>query len=275
MTPPEAKHAAAAWRAHLHEVIFEADTLAGKAFDVGLLWCIVLSVLAVLLESVASIRARFELPLRAIEWGFTILFTIEYGLRLISVGRPLRYATSFFGIVDLLAIVPSYLSLLIPGTQSLIVILALCLLRIFRVLKLVRFLDEAQLLSRALRDSRHKITIFLGTVLTLVLIIGTLMHLIEGEAHGFRSIPHGVYWAIVTLTTVGYGDIAPGTVPGRILASFVMILGYSIIAVPTGIVTVALSKASARQVSTQACPQCSAEGHDADARFCKYCGGRL
>lgn len=260
----------------MQEVIFEADTPAGRAFDVVLLWCIVLSVAAVLLESVPNIRARYETPLRAVEWLFTTLFTIEYVLRLISVGRPARYATSFFGVVDLLAIVPTYLSVVIPGAQSLIVIRALRLLRIFRVLKLVRFLNEAQMLSRALRDSRHKITVFLGTVLTLVLIIGTLMHLIEGgRTRGFDSIPHAVYWAIVTLTTVGYGDVAPQTVPGQALASIVMILGYSIIAVPTGIVTVALARASDRSVSTQACPQCSAEGHDADAKFCKYCGARL
>ena len=263
----------------MHEIIFEADTPFGKAFDVTLLWCIVLSVLAVLLESVPAIRAQYELPLRIAEWTVTILFTLEYGLRLISVGRPMRYATSFFGVVDLLAIVPTYLSVFLPGAQSLIVIRVLRLLRIFRVLKLVRFLDEAYMLSRALRDSWHKIVVFLGTVLTLVLIVGTLMYLIEGagagEESGFDSMPRSVYWAIVTLTTVGYGDIAPQTVLGQALASVVMIMGYSIIAVPTGIVTVALAKTSSRPISTQACPQCSAEGHDADAKFCKYCGKPL
>ncbi|MFH1747039.1 MAG: ion transporter [Planctomycetota bacterium] len=260
----------------MHEVIFEADTAVGKAFDVALLWCIVLSVLAVLLESVPSIRDRYEWPLRAVEWLFTILFTIEYILRILSVGRPTRYIISFFGIVDLLAIVPTYLSLVLPGAQTLLVIRALRLLRIFRVLKLVRFLNEARMLSRALRESRHKITVFLGTVLILVLIIGTLMHLIEGEHNeGFNSIPGAVYWSIVTLTTVGYGDIAPHTIPGKALASIVMIMGYSIIAVPTGIVTVALARSSQKPVSTQACPQCAAEGHDADAKHCKYCGARL
>lgn len=263
------------WRARLHEVIFEADTPAGRAFDVALLWCIVLSVLAVLLESVPAIRVRWEWPLRGIEWFFTILFTMEYILRLGSVGRPLRYGVSFYGLVDLVAIVPTYLSVLLPGAQTLLVIRALRLLRVFRVLKLARFISEARMLSLALRASRHKITIFLGTVLTLVLIIGTLMYLIEGERHGFDSIPRSMYWAIVTLTTVGYGDIAPQTVLGQMLAGAVMILGYSIIAVPTGIVTVELSKATQRTVSTQACPQCSAEGHDADAKFCKYCGAAL
>ncbi len=263
------------WRARLHEIIFEADTAAGRAFDVLLLWCIVLSVLAVLLESVAAVHERFAWFLRAAEWAFTILFTVEYILRLISVGRPLRYAISFFGVVDLLAIVPTYLSMLLPGAQTLLVIRALRLLRVFRVLKLARFVEESHVLGRALRASRHKITVFLGTVLTLVLIVGTLMYLIEGEANGFDSIPRSMYWAIVTLTTVGYGDIAPTTVLGQMLASLVMILGYSIIAVPTGIVTVELSKATQGQVSTQACPQCSAEGHDTDAKHCKYCGARL
>ena len=264
-----------AWRVRLHEVIFEADTAAGRAFDVLLLWCIVLSVLAVLLESVAAVHERYAWFLRAAEWAFTILFTVEYVLRLVSVGRPLRYASSFFGVVDLLAIVPTYLSVLLPGAQTLLVIRALRLLRVFRVLKLVRFVEEARVLGQALRASRHKITVFLGTVATLVLIVGTLMYLIEGEANGFDSIPRSIYWAIVTLTTVGYGDIAPTTVLGQMLASVVMILGYSIIAVPTGIVTVELSKATKEQVSTQACPQCSAEGHDADAKHCKYCGARL
>jgi len=259
----------------LHEVIFEADTAAGRTFDVLLLWCIVLSVVAVLLESVAAVHERYAWFLRAAEWAFTILFTVEYVMRLVCVGRPLRYASSFFGVVDLLAIVPTYLSVLLPGAQTLLVIRALRLLRVFRVLKLVRFVEEARVLGQALRASRHKITIFLGTVATLVLIVGTLMYLIEGEANGFDSIPRSIYWAIVTLTTVGYGDIAPTTVLGQMLASVVMILGYSIIAVPTGIVTVELSKATRGQVSTQACPQCSAEGHDADAKHCKYCGARL
>jgi voltage-gated potassium channel len=275
MRSGEGSSNSSSWRGRLHEIIFEADTAEGKAFDIVLLWAILLSVAAVLLESVPAIRARHEFALRAVEWFFTILFTIEYVLRFISVGRPIRYALSFYGIVDLLAIVPTYLSLLIPGTQSLIVIRALRLLRVFRVFKLVRYLNAGKLLSQALWDSRHKIVVFLGTVLTLVLIIGAMMYLIEGAESGFDSIPRSVYWAIVTLTTVGYGNIAPQTALGQTLASFVMILGYSIIAVPTGIVTVAIARATEQKITTQACPQCSAEGHDADARFCKYCGAKL
>ncbi len=265
----------ATWRTRLHEVIFEADTAEGKAFDIALLLAIVLSVVAVLLESVAELRARWGLELRAVEWFFTLLFTVEYLLRLLSVGRPLRYALSFFGLVDFLAIVPTYLSVILPGAQSLIVIRALRLLRVFRVLKLVHFVGEARMLRAALRASMRKIVVFLGTVLTLVLIVGSLMYLIEGEEHGFTNIPKSIYWTIVTMTTVGYGDIAPATVLGRFLASMVMITGYAIIAVPTGIVTVEIAGARRKQISTQVCVQCASEGHDVDAAFCKYCGTRL
>lgn len=265
-----------AWRARLHEVVFEADTAEGKAFDVALLVCIVASVLTVLLESVARVRIEHGRLLRALEWGFTLLFTVEYLLRLVCVGRPLQYARSFFGVVDLLAIVPTYLSVFFAGAQSLIVIRALRLLRIFRVLKLAHFVGEARMLRAAVHASLRKITVFLGVVVTIVLIVGSLMYLIEGEKSGFSSIPQGMYWAIVTLTTVGYGDIAPQTIPGRLLASVVMVLGYGIIAVPTGIVTVELAQATSRgAISTQACPQCAGEGHDLDARFCKHCGARL
>ena len=264
------------WRFRLHEIIFEADTPGGKAFDLALLAAIVASVIAVMLESVAGIRARHGLALRAAEWVFTILFTVEYVLRLMAVGRPIRYARSFFGIVDLLAILPTYFSVVFPGAQSLIVIRALRLLRVFRVLKLVHFVGEAQMLKAALGASMRKIIVFLGTVLTAVTIIGSLMYLIEGESSGFTSIPQSVYWAIVTMTTVGYGDIAPHTVTGKFLASAVMIMGYGIIAVPTGIVTVELSGVRRRtRISTQACPQCGSEGHDPDARYCKVCGAAL
>lgn len=275
---PETKHSEPAdysWRDHLHEVIFEADTPAGKAFDLALLVCILFSVAAVVLESVAFIREDFGPSLRTLEWLFTILFTIEYALRLISIRRPLAYAFSFFGIVDLLAIVPTYLSLAITGTQSLLVIRALRLLRIFRVLKLAHFVGEAQHLTEALWASMRKITIFLGVVLSLVLVLGALMYLIEGEENGFTSIPQSMYWAIVTLTTVGYGDIAPQTILGKLLASTVMILGYGILAVPTGIVTVELANVRGRTLTTRACRSCAAEGHDSDARFCKYCGFKL
>ena len=262
-------------RARIHEIIFEADTPAGKMFDIALLVAIVLSVAAVLLESVSGIRQRHGTTLRAIEWFFTLLFTGEYLLRLACVGQPLRYARSFFGIVDLLAIAPTYLALFIPGAHSLIVIRALRLLRVFRVLKLAHFVGDARTLRRALRESTRKIIIFMGTVLTLVLIVGALMYLIEGEEHGFTSIPQSVYWAIVTMTTVGYGDIAPQTVIGKMLASAVMILGYGIIAVPTGIVTVELASAGKKRISTQACPECAADGHDPDAVYCKYCASKL
>jgi voltage-gated potassium channel len=263
------------WRARLHEIIFEADTPAGKAFDVALLACIVLSVFAVLLESVEDIADRHGELLRFAEWIFTILFSIEYVLRLVTVRRPLRSATSFYGLVDLLAVVPTYLSLLLPGTQSLIVIRALRLLRVFRVFKLAQYVGESQHLLEALRASRRKITVFLGAVVTIVLIIGAVMYLIEGPERGFTSIPQSMYWAIVTMTTVGYGDIAPQTVVGRMLAAMVMVTGYGIIAVPTGIVTVELAGTWRKPVSTQVCPSCAAEGHDADARHCKYCGAAL
>jgi voltage-gated potassium channel len=265
----------APWRDKLHEIIFEAETPAGKAFDVALLLAIVLSVVAVLLESVAEIREQYGAVLRAVEWFFTILFTIEYVLRLICVGRPMRYAASFFGLVDFMAIVPTYLSVLLPGAQSLLVIRAIRLLRVFRVMKLVHFVGEASMLGAALRASTRKIVIFLITVLTLVLIVGALMYLIEGEEHGFSNIPASIYWAIVTMTTVGYGDIAPATVLGRFLASIVMIMGYGIIAVPTGIVTVELASARKRPLSTRACPECMGEGHDGDAVHCKHCGAAL
>ncbi len=272
---PESKSCLTGWRLKLHEIIFEADTPLGKAFDVILLFCIILSIVAVMLETVDAVEARFGTLLRTVEWVLTILFTVEYLFRLISVGRPLRYAFSFFGVVDLLAIVPTYLSVIIAGSQSLIVIRGIRLLRVFRVLKLAHFVGEAQLLKAALRASAHKITVFLGTVSILVLIVGALMYLIEGNESGFTSIPESIYWAIVTMTTVGYGDIAPQTVLGKFLASAVMIIGYGIIAVPTGIVTVELASARKAKVSTQACPQCSAEGHDTDARYCKQCGERL
>ncbi len=263
------------WRTRLHEIIFEADTNAGRLFDLALIFSIVVSVATVMLDSVRSIREAYGPLLHAAEWFFTLLFTLEYGLRLVCVGQPLRYAASFFGVVDLLAVAPTYVSLLLPGGQYLLVIRILRLLRIFRVLKLVKYLTEAGVLWHALGASRRKITVFLFTVLTLVVIFGALMYLIEGEDNGFTSIPRSVYWAVVTLTTVGYGDISPQTNLGQLLAALIMVMGYGIIAVPTGIVTVALSRTQDATVSTQACPQCGAEGHDPDARYCKYCASRL
>jgi voltage-gated potassium channel len=263
------------WRARIHTVIFEADTRAGKAFDVALMVTIGLSVLAVLLESVVSLRVRYGGWLRAAEWTFTILFTLEYALRLLCVSRPLRYARSFFGLVDLLAIVPTYLSALLPGAQALAVIRALRILRVFRVLKLATYVSEGEELMRALQASRRKIAVFLFTVGSLVVIFGAIMYLVEGPETGFTSIPIGIYWAIVTLTTVGYGDISPQTPLGQAIASCIMVLGYGIIAVPTGIVTAELARGAVGPVSTQACPACGIQGHSSTAAFCMRCGAHL
>lgn len=263
------------WQMKVREVIFEADTPMGKAFDVSLIVLIIASVAAVMLDSVASIRADYGDALHVAEWVFTILFTIEYVLRLVCIGKPLKYATSFFGIVDLLAILPTYISLLIAGSQYLMVVRVLRVLRVFRVLKVVQYVGEARVLMLALRQSRRKIVIFLFFICTLVIVLGSLMYLIEGEEHGFTSIPQSVYWAIVTITTVGYGDMAPETVMGQAVAVVVMILGFSIIAVPTGIITVGIQRAMDQSLSTRVCPECSREGHDNNADFCKYCGEKL
>ena len=263
------------WRGALHQIIFEADTPAGRAFDVGLLWSIILSVATVILESVSSIRASHGDLLHVLEWFFTILFTLEYFLRLLSVQRPLAYATSFFGVVDLLAVIPTYLSVLVPGSQYLLSIRILRLLRIFRIFKLTEYLSEASVIRQALLASRRKISVFLFAVMTVVVIIGSAMYVVEGEEHGFSDIPTSIYWAIVTMTTVGYGDLSPQTALGKAFASIVMIMGYGILAVPTGIVTVEMTQASRRGVNRQACPACGAEGHDLDAVHCKYCGVRL
>lgn len=230
------------------------------------------SVLAVMIDSIPMVRANYYEPLLILEWIFTILFTIEYVLRVYSVHKARNYIFSFYGIVDLLAILPTYISLIFPGTQYFVVIRILRVLRVFRVLKFAQYLQSAQLLALALQNSKRKILVFLLTVLTLVIILGSLMYMIEGEENGFTSIPVSIYWAIVTLTTVGYGDISPQTPLGQILASFIMITGYGIIAVPTGIVTVEMANLGNKKVTTQTCPNCIAEGHDVDAKFCKYCG---
>lgn len=265
----------APWRHRLHEVIFEADTPAGRAFDLALLVLIVGSVAIVALESVEAYRARYGPALVTLEWVLTALFTVEYALRLLCVERPGAYARSFFGVVDLLAVVPTYASVVVPGAQSLIVIRVLRLLRVFRVLKLVRFLTEERALVTALRASRRKIVVFVCGVLSICLIAGTAMYLVEGQEAGFTSIPRGFYWAVVTLTTVGYGDIAPQTVAGQMLAILLMIGGYGVIAVPTGIVGVEVARAVQREPTTQSCRACLLEGHDSDARFCKRCGASL
>lgn len=261
------------WRGRLNDIIFGAESRLGKLFDIVLIIVIMLSVLTVMAESVRGIRAEYPGTLAALEWLFTILFTIEYILRLLCAARPIKYATSFFGVIDLLATIPTYLSLLLPGAQFLVVIRLLRILRVFRVLKLARFLSEADILMRALRQSRHKILIFVSFVLTLVVILGSLMYLIEGYENGFTSIPRSIYWAIVTLTTVGYGDISPQTDMGQVLASIVMIMGYAIIAVPTGIVTAEMV-ASAR-ASQRFCAACHSGGHDQDATYCKHCSEPL
>jgi voltage-gated potassium channel len=260
----------------LHEIIFESNTVGGKIFDIALLVCILLSILVVMLDSVPSLHLRFGRLYYIMEWGFTILFTIEYILRLAAVRRPLQYAFSVLGLIDLLAIVPMYLSILFTGAQSLLVLRALRLLRIFRIFKLTHFLTEMSFLGSAIKSSAKKISIFMLFVLTLVIILGSIMYLAEKQQNGFKSIPASIYWAIVTITTVGYGDIAPVTPTGKFIASVIMLLGYGIIAVPTGIVTtemVALSRL--RKHGTETCPGCGKEGHDADAKFCKHCGEKL
>lgn len=261
-------------REHLRVIIFEAETPMGRIFDLGLLASIIGSVAVVSLESVQTIREDHGRLLVAFEWFFTIAFTIEYVLRLWIVDRPLRYARSFFGLVDLLAILPTYLSLLLPGAQGLQVIRVLRLLRVFRVLKMARFLGEANVLSAALHSSRHKVAVFLGTVVCIVIIMGSAMTLVEGPSSGFTSIPRGMYWAVVTMTTVGYGDITPQSVLGQLLASVVMIMGYAIIAVPTGIVSAEMIE-QYRKPTTRSCPSCTSEGHAWDARYCKDCGREL
>lgn len=263
-------------RQKLYTIIFEADTRAGRRFNIILIWCIIVSVGIVIAESVQtkdeSLRFFFALG----EWFFTILFTIEYIMRIYVVNRKLKYITSFFGIIDLLSILPAFISIVLPGAQYLMDIRILRLMRIFRILKLTQFITEGHALRRALHNSRHKIIVFFSTIALLVVVIGSLMYVVEGPENGFKNIPTGIYWSIVTLTTVGYGDISPQTPFGQFLASLVMIIGYSIIAVPTGIFTAEMMrKKEAHQITTQVCPVCLKEGHDSDATHCKYCGGVL
>ena len=263
------------WRSRVHEILFGTETPAGKTFDVVLIASIFLSVIVVMLDSVTAINAVYDRQLFLLEWAFTILFTIEYLLRLSCTGSPWHYAVSFFGIIDLLAILPNYLSLLIPGAEIFLVIRVLRVLRIFRIFKLVQFIGEANLLLKSLRASIHKITVFLFVVLCLVIIFGSLIYVIEGEANGFTSIPKSIYWAVVTMTTVGYGDISPKTAFGQTLAALIMIVGYSIIAVPTGIVTAEISQRLKKRISSRPCPACAAFDHDDDAEYCKHCGASL
>ncbi len=263
-------------RAKIHEIIFEADTKEGKLFDICLMIAIVISVTVVMLDSVASYRDEYHRLFRVLEYFFTIIFTLEYGFRIYSIKKPARYIFSFFGIIDLLSFLPTYLAALIPGAQSLLIIRIFRLLRVFRVLKLSRYHHASYYLIRSLQVSQHKIFVFLATVFTIVVIMGALMYLIEGAASGFTDIPTSIYWAIVTITTVGYGDIAPATPIGQFMASLLMVIGYSIIAVPTGIITVGMAREQmANFDNTICCPNCSREGHEANASYCKFCGHKL
>lgn len=263
-------------RSVVRKIIFEVSTPAGRIFDYLLIVCILSSVIAVMLDSVESLRMRWSSQFDFFEWIFTILFTLEYGVRLWSAKSALRYARSFFGIIDLIAIVPTYLSLIIPGAEFFIVIRSLRILRIFRVFKLFRYVKGSNIIVYALINSRFKITVFILAVLILVINIGALMYLIEGEVSGFSNIPISFYWAIVTLTTVGYGDISPQTPGGQILASIVMLMGYSIIAVPTGIVTAEVGRTmKISQRDARTCPNCSTIGHDPEAIYCRDCGQEL
>ncbi|HPF51068.1 MAG TPA: ion transporter [Draconibacterium sp.] len=261
-------------RDKLYEIIFEADTPAGKLFDVALLIVILVSVALVMLESVPGIRTNHREILHMLEWIITGIFTIEYILRVAIIRKPITYIFSFYGIIDFLAVIPTYIGLFLIGSHHLAVIRILRMLRVFRILKLTRYTQAGRSLARALWASREKISVFIFFVVVLVIVIGTVMYLIEGEAHGFTSIPRGIYWAIVTLTTVGYGDISPQTPFGQFMASIVMIMGYAIIAVPTGIVTAEIIKPTASG-NTQVCPNCLHDKHDDDAVYCKKCGAKI
>ena len=275
--PPEANKAAD-WRFRWHEIIFEADTPKGKAFDIGLLVTIVASILIVMLQSVSTINQEYGNILNIADWVITIGFSIEYALRIACVRRPWRYIFSFWGIVDLLSVLPSYVALVIPGSHYLSVVRVLRLIRIFRIFKLNSYIQESRVLLEALKAARPKIVVFLLVVMSLILVMGTTVYVIENfadDSSEFTSIPKAIYWAIVTITTVGYGDIAPQTVLGQTIAAIAMILGYAIIIVPSGIFSVEIIAASKAQTNTQVCPTCTKEGHDDDASYCKYCGSKL
>ncbi len=261
-------------KSKLYEIIFESDTPAGKAFDLILILSILMSTAVVMLDSVQYYHQQYSKELYALEWYFTILFTIEYFLRIYCIKKPLSYIRSFYGIIDLLAILPTYLSIFLPASRYLSVIRIMRVLRIFRIMKLILYISEANLLMKAIFASRRKITVFLFWLMALVIIFGSVMYLIEGEANGFTSIPRSIYWAIVTVTTVGYGDISPQTEWGQALASLAMIVGYATIAVPTGIITAEFT-AMTHKLKHDVCAGCGNEDHEEDARFCKICGTEL
>lgn len=264
------------WRESLNQIVFGSESRAGRVFDIVLIVAILLSIGTVMLDSVEALHKHYASSLLLAEWFFTVLFTGEYLLRLVCVRRPWLYVRSFFGIIDLLSILPTYIGLLMPGVEYMLALRILRLLRIFRILKLSEYLQEAHILMDALANSFRKITVFLYVVLTLVVVFGALMYVVEGSASGFTSIPTSVYWAIVTITTVGYGDIAPKTPLGQMIASAIMIMGYGIIAVPTGIYSAELMKSRKQdKTDNQACPDCGAAGHDFDAAYCKHCGHPL
>src|SRR5687767_11236528 len=264
------------WQHKLHEVIYESEKPEGKAFDVALLSCIFLSIMVVMLDSVESLHAKHGKLFYILEWFFTGIFTIEYILRLICIRKPWKYVFSPLGIIDLLAIIPSYLSIFFVGAQSLLVFRALRLMRVFRIFKLSHFVSEMRFLAVAIKSSMRKISIFMLIVVMLVIILGSVMYLVEGGKNGFDSIPESIYWAIVTITTVGYGDITPVTTIGKLVASLIMLIGYGIIAVPTGIITTEMAIAVKNKGhSNEVCPHCGKEGHDEDAKYCKNCGERL
>ncbi len=264
------------WRSKLHDVIYEADTKSGKWFDIILLLLIVTSIIIVMLETVDAYHQKYHQFFNYAEWIITGLFTLEYIARIIAIKKPTSYIFSFYGIIDLLSTIPKYLAIFFAGANALLALRSLRLLRVFRVLKLARFVGESEHLMKALKASRAKISVFLLAVLSLSVILGTLMYLIEGnQDSGFDSIPHSVYWAIVTLTTVGYGDIAPITATGQFIASLIMILGYGIIAIPTGIVSAEYTQQKKAHISTQSCTNCNAEDHHDNAKFCYECGAEL
>ncbi len=266
----------AGWRLRVYTIIFEADTTAGRWFDIALIWTILASVTVVILDSIASIHARYASQLDVLEWSFTLAFTFEYLLRLACVRHPWRYARSPYGIIDLLAALPTYLALLVPGLSALMDVRVLRLLRIFRIFKLGEYVEEFGQLTQALAASRRKIFVFLAFVMMVVLIMGTLMYVVEGPTNGFTNIPVSVYWAITTMTTVGFGDITPKTDVGRVIASLMMLLGWGTLAVPTGIVSAEFTaQRLPREPTTRTCHECLSEGHSPSARFCRDCGARL